>query len=879
MRSEDSLSQKPTLYLIDGHSYIYRAFHAIRNLSTSKGFPTNAIYGFTQMLLKIVRDKHPEYLVVVFDAKGPTMRHKEFEDYKANRPEMPDLLIPQIPFIHRLVEGFRIPVLMQEGYEADDLIGTLSRQGEELGFQVTIVTSDKDMLQLLTPNIKIYDTLRDKSFGEEKVKERFGMGPEGVVEIMGLMGDSVDNIPGVPGVGEKTAVQLIQQFGTIENVLSHLDQIKKPKLKEALEKNREQARLSRRLATIQTDCPVEFQQEVFRVSEPDHDSLSALFQELEFTSLLKVFSPKATTTPIPLEFKNLKDTVQLKKILETLRKSKTFILTLETDDKLLPMEAELKGLGLLSPEGEGGYLSLNKSPKEREALIHLLQPVFEDPSIAKMGHHLKRTVIILKRFGVDLCSLGFDTMIAAYLLNPGRSEYSLETLSLELLGEELENGKSEKTLPGEDIYREMVQTLKLVRDLEGRLKGKGEEGLFREMEMPLIPVLARMEMNGFKLDVSFLEDMSKELERQLQGLMERIYRLAGQEFNINSPKQLQEILFQKLKLTPIKKTKTGFSTDEGVLTQLSLQHELPVEILNFRQLTKLKSTYVDALPRLVNPKTQRLHTSLNQTVAATGRLSSSDPNLQNIPIRTEIGRRIREAFIVEEGNWLLSADYNQIELRILAHLSEDERFVEAFQSGEDIHLRTAMEIFGLSTKEITVDMRRAAKTVNFGIIYGLSPYGLAVQLGVSQPDAKKYIDNYFSHYSGVKAFIDRTIEEARKNGFVTTLFQRKRSVADIQSENNAARGFGERIATNTPIQGSAADLIKLAMIRIDQRLIEKSLSTRMILQIHDELLFEVPEPELDQIKEMVQAEMEGVFPMKVPLKVDLGTGRNWAEAH
>jgi DNA polymerase-1 len=613
--------------------------------------------------------------------------------------------------------------------------------------------------------------------------------------------------------------------------------------------------------------------------ESDGAALFALFQELEFTSLLKEFSSKSSPEKTPPVFQRLQDPTSLNRFLDRLRQRGCFVLSLETGGPALPMESDLLGLALLVPEGEGGYIPLNRNRKEREQFLETLHPILEEKTIEKKGHDLKGAVVLFNRLGINLQGLAFDTMIAAYLINPGRSDYTLETLSLELLGKELVGDTPMERPEGEGAYLRSVQTLQLVQHLKSQLSAHGLESLFIEMEMPLIPVLARMEMNGFKLDVSFLEGMSKEFERQLQGLMERIYQLAGEEFNINSPKQLQEILFRKLNLTPIKKTKTGYSTDEGVLIQLSLQHELPAEILNYRQLTKLKSTYVDALPRLVHPRTGRLHTSLNQTVAATGRLSSSDPNLQNIPIRTDVGRRIREAFIVEEGNLLLSADYNQIELRILAHMSGDERLVEAFRNGEDIHLRTAVEIFGLPSAVITSEMRRAAKTVNFGIIYGVSPYGLAAQLGVSQSEAKKYIDNYFVHYAGVKEFINRTIEEARKNGFVTTFFNRRRSVADLQSQEVATRGFGERIAINTPIQGSAADLIKLAMIRIDQKLRESALSTMMILQIHDELLFEVPEQEMEQVKALVCEAMEGIYPLKVPLKVDLGTGRNWAEAH
>jgi len=873
------LQQRPTLYLIDGHSYIYRAFYAIRNLSTSKGFPSNAIYGFTKMLIKIVREKKPEYMAIAFDTKGPTHRHKEYEEYKANRPAMPDTLIPQIPYIHRVVEGFRIPILMREGYEADDLIGTLASWGERQGLQVMIVSGDKDMLQLVTPHVMVYDTMKERVFDKSHVQEKFGVGPEGVVEVMGLMGDASDNIPGVPGIGEKTAIRLISEYQTIDNLLAHLDQIKKPKLREMLEVYGDQAQLSRKLATIQRDCPIECGLDDLKFTEADSDELSSIFQELEFTHLHKEFSRRPSTPMDPSTFSLFKDEASLNKFLQRTIEFKSLVLSWLTLEPGKPMVSEITGVFLYIPGKEGGYLPIPKDSEKKKVLLDRLRPVFEARGLEKIGHNLKEGVILFKRLGISIEPLGFDSMVAAYLINPGRSDYSLEALSLNVLGEGWKEEGREDVEEGEKSSLRAFRVWQLFQKLRPELEEMDLISLFSDIEMPLISVLGRMEMHGFKLDSPFLMEMSKELDIQLQGLIEKIYRLAGEKFNINSPKQLQEILFNKLNLTPIKKTKTGFSTNEAVLTQLAFQHELPAEIINYRQLSKLKSTYVDALPQLVHPETGRLHTSLHQTVAATGRLSSSDPNLQNIPIRTEIGRRIREAFIVEKGNVLLSADYNQIELRILAHMSKDQELVQAFRAGEDIHLRTAMEIFSLPANAITGEMRRSAKTVNFGIIYGQGPYGLASQIGVSQQEAKRYIDRYFALYSGVKAFMDKTIKDARENNFVTTLFKRRRYISDLQAQNNAARGFGERIAINTPIQGTAADLIKIAMIQIDRCLMEESLATKMILQVHDELLFEVPESEVGRVQHLVRKEMEGVFPLDVPLKVDLGMGKNWAEAH
>ena len=886
---------KPTLYLIDGNSYIYRAYHAVRSLATSKGLPTNAIYGFTNMLLKIVKEKKPDYLAIAFDTKGPTKRHIEYEQYKAHRPEMPKDLIPQIPYIHKLVEAFNIPAILMEGYEADDIIGTISKKMEK-DFDVVIVTGDKDMLQLISQNIKIYDTLKEKVYEEKDVVERFGVAPDKVVEVMGLMGDASDNIPGVHGIGEKTATALIAEFGSIENLLSNIDKIKKPKLAEALKGSADIARLSRELATIILDCPIEINLNKYKKKEPDNAILLSLLKELEFTSLLKQISVEASSLEEKKYSTVLKEDALLQLIKKIREKGELSIDTETTSED--PMLAEIVGISISIEKDEGFYIPVSHRylgvPEQLkiEWVLNQLKPLLEDDKIKKIGQNIKYEIIVFKNHGIGLSGISFDTMVASYLLNPNKYSHGLDNIALEYLNHIMTtfkdvtgSGKGQKNFSEVDIEtatnyscEDADITYQLTKLLNPMLKEQGLDKLFYDVELPLISVLARIEMNGVKVDTDFLNSLSKEVDALLNDLVKRIYSLAGGEFNINSPKQLSDVLFTRLGLKPVKKTKTGHSTDEEVLTTLASQHELPKELLNYRQLTKLKSTYIDALPRMVHPKTKRIHTSLNQTVTSTGRLSSSEPNLQNIPIRTELGKRIREAFVAEEGKILISADYSQIELRILAHLSNDEVLTDAFKKDEDVHTRTAAELFNVEPDKVDSNMRRFAKTVNFGIVYGMSPYGLSSDLGIPVDEAKAYIDNYFVHYKGVKEFIDKTIAEAKEKGYVTTILNRKRSIPELISANGATRNFGERMAVNTPIQGSAADLIKMAMINIDNRLDKERLKSMMILQVHDELVFEVIEDELEIIKELVKKEMENVMPMSVPIKVDIGTGKNWREA-
>jgi DNA polymerase-1 len=899
-------------YLIDGSSYFYRAFYALPPLSTPQGLPTNAIYGFITMLLKVMREKKPDYLAIAFDTAAPTHRHLEYKDYKAQRPPMPDNLSVQIPYIHKVVEAMQIPVLQEDGLEADDLIGTVAKKAEAEGLEVTLVTGDKDMFQLVSPHIRIYDTMKEKVYREEEIRARFGVGPSQMIEIMGLMGDTSDNIPGVPGIGEKTAVKLIGEFGDLERLLSRLDDVKQPKLRENLSKFSDQARLSRRLATIRMDCPIDFRLSDYHLREPEMAKLIPLFKELGFESLAKTLGSDASQTrqtsadqsPRSAGVTVIKDKADFSSLVERLKSATSVALVfyLPADEPGAAAAGRpLRGLALAATEQEAYYIPLDQysSSLTEEKVLAALKPILENPLIKKYGHDLKRAFVIFKRRGVLLRPISFDTMIASYLLNPLRRNHGIDIIAPEYLQQALppapqalppplkqpglldRQGQSEIPTDQAATYFGTMSRLifQLAGSLEDRLAGQSLQTLYHDIEVPLIEVLAEMEMDGCKIDRGALEAVSKELDQKLQEMKSRIFVLAGGEFNLLSPKQLSVVLFDRLGLKPIRKTKTGYSTDEDVLEQLALQHELPAEIVNFRQLSKLKSTYADALPLAIDPATGRIHTTFHQTIAATGRLSSSDPNLQNIPIQTDWGSRIRSAFVAERGRLLLSADYNQIELRILAHLSQDPELLSAFAQDVDVHTRTAMGLFGLSKEQITADMRRAAKTVNFGVIYGLSPYGLSTTLGISQSEAKKYIDNYFSVYAGVKRFIDQTLEAAKKAGYVTTLFNRRRPLPELQAANGAMRSAGERIAINMPIQGTAADLIKSAMIKIAHRLKTEGHQAKMILQIHDELLFEVPEEEADAVSALVKQEMENVIALSVPITVDARIGKNWMEAH
>ena len=889
------MSSRPRLFLIDGSSYIYRAFYAIGHLSNSKGLPTNAIYGFTQMLLKVLKEHQPDHIAIALDSRAPTFRSQVYKEYKANRPAMPENLSLQIPYIKKIIEGYRIATLEAEGFEADDLIGTVAKAVESKA-NVVIITGDKDMLQLVSDRVLVYDTLKEKKFGIDEVMGRFGVKPEQVVEVMGLAGDAIDNIPGIPGIGEKTAMTLIKNFKSIDNLLAHVDQVPQAKLREKLVTYEEVAKLSRELATIRTDAPVTVQLEHFVLPSADIQSLREIFKELEFSKLLKDLPEEKKA--YEEDYRLITEQKEFSTLLEELSRVDLFSIDLETNSPY-PMWADLVGISLAYAPHQAYYVPVGHQPEKAPEQLSLswvleqLKPVLENPTIKKVGQNIKYEWIVLKRYGIELQGIQCDTMVASYLLNPTKHNHNLGEIARDYLDRTMTDykevvGTGGKALTFDQVELERARdyscgdadvTLQISHLLLPKIAEGGLQHLYEQVEIPLVTVLAKMEMSGVKIDVDLLRDFSKEVEGQLQQKMECIYQLAGEMFNINSSQQLGKILFEKLRLPVVKKTKTGYSTDVDVLTKLSLQHDLPLEVLSYRNLTKLKSTYIDALPKLIHPKTGRIHTSYNQTVTATGRLSSSDPNLQNIPIRTEEGNRIRQAFIPEEGWRIISVDYSQIELRILAHVSQDEVLVQAFREDEDIHARTASGLFSVPMDKVTPAMRREAKVINFGILYGMSSYGLSQQLGVEPKVAQAYIDEYFRKYTGVKAYIDQSLEEAKERGYVSTLLHRRRYLPDIHSLSTPVRQATERMAINTPLQGTAADIIKLAMIRIQNRIEEQALSAKMIMQVHDELVFEILEGEIKKVCPLIQQEMEAVMPLSVPLKVSVYSGKNWAEAH
>jgi DNA polymerase I len=887
-----------TIYLVDGSSYIYRAYHAIRGLSNSQGLPTNAIFGFTRMLIKLLEDRKPIYLIMLFDYKGPTFRHKIYEKYKANRLAMPDDLCVQIPYIKEVTQGLNLPSLELEGFEADDLIGTLATKAEKAGFSVIVVTGDKDFMQLVTENIQIWDPMKDKAITMDIIRKSLGLEPSQMIDVMGLSGDTSDNIPGVPGIGTKTAVSLIQTYGNLDHLYENVDNLTRKKQKENLIKFKDQAYLSRKLVKIDRQAPVEFIPESFRLSTTDNDKLSRLFKVLEFRQLQQNYPALSD-----LKGKNyhcVQDLTSLKDLVILLNKSERFAIDTETTSQN-PMKAELVGLSFSVRPGEAFYIPCGHKSKDaplqlkKESILEQLRPVLENQNIKKIGQNIKYDWLVLNRHGIFLKGVSFDTMVASYLINPSKRAHNLDQIALDFLDHktisyEDVTGKGKNAIGFDKVPLDKALpyacedadiTLMAADALKPRLEEIGVMELFEKVELPLIPVLMRMEQKGIFVDIQRLQTLSELFGFQLKQLEQEIYSLAGEQFNINSSQQLCQILFEKLNLPVQKKTKkkSGYSTDVSVLTILSSTHELPAYILRHRTLSKLKTTYADSLIDLVHPETGRIHTSYNQTITSTGRLSSSDPNLQNIPIRTEEGREIRSAFIPQEGWLLMAADYSQIELRILAHYSNDVILIDAFRKDEDIHTRTASEIFNVFPEMMDSELRRQAKIINFGIIYGMGPFRLSNELGISQKMAKTYINNYFSRYRGVKAFIDQTIENARETSKTSTLLGRIRLLPEINSTNNIIRQAAERTAINTPIQGTAADLIKVAMINVDKALLEKKLRTAMLLTVHDELVFEVPPEEIHEAAQIVKDIMENVWNLKVPLKVNIQSGKNWAEAH
>ncbi len=890
-----------TIYLIDGSAYIHRAFHAIRGLANSQGLPTNAVFGFTKMLIKLLEERDPEYIAMVFDAKGPTFRHEIYEEYKANRPSMPEEMAVQLPWINQVVEGFNIPMLREPGFEADDLIGTLSRTAREAGYSVVMVTGDKDFIQLVREDVEIWDPMKEKTMDLASVQKDFGVNPEQMIDVMGLSGDTSDNIPGVPGIGQKTALALIREFGSIEGIYDKIDTITKKKQKENLIEYKDQALLSKVLVTIRTDAPIpeECLPENLKRRSPDEAKLADIFKTLEFRQLQRDF-PEEVEAAVQTRYLCITDQQALSDLVEQLKDAKRFAVDTETTSEY-PMRAELIGFSFSMSPNRAFYIPCGHlylgAPEQLplEEVLSALKPVLEDPNIEKIGQNIKYDWMVLKRNKIDLKGVTFDTMVASYLLNPSKRAHNLDQIALDFLGHKTityadVTGKGKKAIPFCEVAVEKATeyacedadvTFKAYQILSEEVEKIGLTELMETVEMPLVPVLMKMEMRGISVDKDRLQSLSKIFEGELFRLEEEICGMAGESFNIKSSQQLGTILFEKLKLPTVKKTKkkTGYSTDVEVLNELAARHELPALVLRHRTLSKLKSTYADALIGLIHPEKGRIHTSFNQTVTATGRLSSSEPNLQNIPIRDEEGRQIRSAFIPREGWTLLSADYSQIELRILAHYSDDPILLKAFADEEDIHTRTASEVFRLDPSEITPTLRRQAKAINFGIIYGMSGFGLSKELGITRTMAQTYIDNYFNRYKGVKEFLDETIEKARETRQTSTLLGRIRLLPDIDSPNRNVRNFAERIATNTPIQGTAADLIKLAMIQVDAALEKEGLKAGMLLTVHDELIFEVPPEELERVKELVKREMEGVWELRADLKVNMDTGDNWAEAH
>ena len=918
------------LFLLDAYALIYRAYYAfIKNPRiNSKGLNTSAILGFVNTLEEVLTKEQPSHIGIAFDPSGPTFRHEAYEQYKAQREETPEGIRTAVPYIKDIIRAYRIPILEVPGYEADDVIGTLARQADARGVDTFMMTPDKDYGQLVTDHVRMYrPKYGDKEFevlGVEEVKEKYGLtSPTQVIDMLGLMGDSADNIPGCPGVGEKTATKLIQQFGSIENLLAGTDQLKGA-LKTKIENNKEQIEFSKFLATIKTDVPIELDMEQLKKEEPDEEKLRSLFEELEFRTLLdrkfKKENPQPAqdlfqgtlfadfTADSPEDSKNSSLTKYNKadfdyQLIDTEEKRKKIIDLFLTNDFLSldtettgtdPISAKLVGLSFSIRENQAFYVPIPQNDEEAQKIVNEFKPIYENENILKIGQNIKYDLLVLQNYGVELKGKIFDTMIAHYLLQPelhhgmdymAEVYLNYQTIHIEELIGKGKNQKNMADLPPTAVYEYACEdadvTLKLKNILEPQLKENDCDRLFWEIEMPLMPVLAYMERNGVCIDREGLKETSRLYTEEMNRIEQEIHELAGTDFNIASPKQVGEVLFDRLKIVDKpKKTKTGqYVTSEEVLESLRTKHPVVEKILEHRGLKKLLGTYIDALPKLVNPETGHIHTSFNQTITTTGRLSSSNPNLQNIPVRNEYGKEIRKAFIPEEGCLFFSADYSQIELRIMAHLSGDEHMIEAFRNGYDIHAATAAKIFKKSLEEVTKEERSKAKTANFGIIYGITAFGLAERMGVSRTEAKELIEGYFQTYPKVKEYMNRSIEMAREKGYTETVYHRKCHLRDINSHNAVVRGYAERNAINSPIQGSAADIIKIAMIRIYHRFREEQLRSKMILQVHDELNFSVYPEEKEKVQQIVIEEMEHAYSMQVPLEADYGWGKNWLEAH
>ncbi len=899
------------MIIIDGNSLLNRAYYALPPLKTKDGRFTNAIYGFLTMTFRMLEEYDPSYLAVAFDLKKPTFRHKEYKEYKAGRKKMPPELREQIEPLKEILDALNIYRIEIEGFEADDIIGTVVTQGEEADLEPIVVTGDKDALQLASDKTKIIFTKRGISnievYDEKKVKEETGVTPEAFIDLKGLMGDSSDNIPGIPGVGEKTARKLLEQFGSVENLIANTDQISGDKLREKVEKNQDKAILSKRLATIVRMMPIDIDFSELKRKKIDREEAVKAFKDLEFHSLMKKIRNEDTSDEneitnsnkektankseayIDVKVSKMQNNGDLEALRESLRGVKELGIFSLTVGKELTKD-EIFALSLLLNDKSLYIISLEDSPGEqKEKFWNWFKGLVEDKEISLVGHNLKKEILHLKNHSIDPANIGFDTMIGEYLINPNKSGYDLEDLVLEYVGDSIRGkegylGKGKKQigfaeLEQKDLHQYLEDHVKYVFSLKEQIQKKLSEydleELNRSVEIPLIEVLAGMEYCGISVNKDLLLELQEKYEEKIDNVTGTIYNLAGESFNINSPKQLGNILFDKLDLPPIKKTKTGYSTNVEVLEKLKDKHEIIEEILEYRQITKLKNTYIDGLLKIINPVTGKIHSHFMQTVASTGRISSTDPNLQNIPIRLEMGRQLRKVFIAEEDSTFVSADYSQIELRVLAHMSEDENLLNSFHRDEDIHTRTAAEIFDVDFNEVTSEMRSNAKAVNFGIVYGISDYGLSENLGISRKKAQDYIDNYFKKYPKVKSYMDNTVAFAKEKGYVTTLLNRRRYLPDIHARNFNVRSFAERTAMNTPIQGSAADIIKIAMIQVYQKLKEQQLKARLLLQVHDELIVEAPMDEVDKVRKIIRDSMEDAMDLKVPLKIDMAQGKSW----
>ena len=924
------------LFLLDAYALIYRAYYALIKSPriNSKGFNTSAILGFVNTLEDVLKKESPTHIGVAFDPSGPTFRHEAYKDYKAQREETPEAIKLSVPIIKDIIKAYRIPILEVPGYEADDVIGTLATEAGKRGITTYMMTPDKDYGQLVSENVFMYrPKYGDKEFdimGIEEVKAKFNIeSTSQVIDMLGLMGDSSDNIPGCPGVGEKTAQKLIAQFGNIENLLEHTDQLTGA-IKTKVESNIEKIRFSKFLATIKTDVPIELDMESLKRESPDENKLKSIFEELEFRTLMdRVFNNDKKVSAKPIKekqaiqgdlfgfftdesigeqknsnLKRLEDINYDYQLIDTEEKIDDFlriiltkeIFSLDTETTNTDaISAELVGMSFSFGENQAFYIPIPPNIEDAQKIVDKFKPVLENEKSTKVGQNIKYDMIVLANYGVTIKGKIFDTMIAHYVLQPelhhgmdflAEVYLKYDTIKIEeLIGARGKSQRNMRDLSPTDVYKYACEdadvTLKLKNILEKELEDNGVKNLFEEIEMPLVPVLAYMERNGVRIDTDALKETSKHFTIRMREIEEEIYRLAGMEFNVSSPKQVGEVLFDRLKIVEkAKKTKTGqYVTSEEVLEGLRTKHEIVGKILEHRGLKKLLGTYIDALPELINPKTGRIHTSFNQTVTATGRLSSSNPNLQNIPIRNEDGKEIRKAFIPDDGCEFFSADYSQIELRIMAHLSEDDNMIEAFREEQDIHAATAAKIYKINIEDVSREQRNKAKTANFGIIYGISVFGLAERLNVERKEAKELIDGYFENYPKVKAYMDKSIRVARDKGYIETIFNRKRYLPDINSKNAIVRGYAERNAINAPIQGSAADIIKVAMVRIYKRFMDEGIKSKMILQVHDELNFSVLRDEKEKVQQIVISEMQAAYKMKVPLLADCGWGQNWLEAH